>query len=64
MGYGNQVLLSHDRGWYDPSQPGGGIPKPFTYLSEVFIPKLMDLGFDAALLRQLTHQNPFRAFAR
>ena len=25
-GYGQQLLLSHDRGWYDPSQPGGGVP--------------------------------------
>ncbi len=39
-GLGHRLLLSHDRGWYDPSQPGGGIPKPFTYLSEVFLPKL------------------------
>ena len=27
-GFGDQLLLSHDHGWYDPSQPGGGIPKP------------------------------------
>jgi phosphotriesterase-related protein len=63
-GYGNQLMLSHDRGWYDPSQPGGGVPKPFTYISEVFIPKLKGLGIDQDLITQLTNMNPFRAFAR
>jgi phosphotriesterase-related protein len=63
-GYGNQLMLSHDRGWYDPSQPGGGVPKPFTYISEVFIPKLKGLGIDQDLIMQLTNMNPFRAFAR
>ena len=35
-GFGAQLLLSHDRGWYDPALPGGGQPKPYTYLSETF----------------------------
>jgi phosphotriesterase-related protein len=63
-GFGDQLLLSHDRGWYDPSQPSGGEAKPFTYLSEVFILKLHEIGLDEAALQQLTHINPFRAFAR
>ena len=37
-GLADQILLSHDRGWYDPAQPGGGTPKPFTYMSEVWLP--------------------------
>ena len=45
-GLGDRLLLSHDRGWYDPAQPGGGTPKPFTYLSEVFLPKLRAAGVD------------------
>jgi len=61
---GNQLMLSHDRGWYDPAQPGGGTPKPYTYLSEVFLPKLQSRGIDDATIRQLTHLNPFNAFAR
>jgi hypothetical protein len=28
-----------DRGWYDPAQPGGGEPKPYTYLVEEFLPQ-------------------------
>ena len=63
-GFGHRVLLSHDRGWYDPAQPGGGTPRPFTYISEQFLPKLRKAGVDAATIRQLTHTNPFRAFAR
>ncbi len=63
-GYGDQVMLSMDRGWYDPVQPGGGTPRPFTYLSEVFLPKLAAAGIDDRVLRTLTFENPFRAFAR
>lgn len=61
---GDRLLLSHDRGWYDPAQPGGGSPRPFTYISETFLPNLQEAGLDEATLRQLTHANPFRAFAR
>lgn len=63
-GFGHRLLLSHDRGWYDPSQPGGGTPKPFTHLSQVFLPRLRAAGIDDATIRQLTHVNPFEAFAR
>ncbi len=63
-GLGDHLLLSHDRGWYDPSRPGGGTPKPYTHLSRVLLPKLEAAGLDSATLRQLTHTNPFRAFAR
>jgi phosphotriesterase-related protein len=63
-GFGNQLLLSHDRGWYDPAQPGGGTPKPYTHLNEQLLPKLEQAGLDKRTLQQLTHTNPFRAFAR
>jgi phosphotriesterase-related protein len=63
-GLGERLLLSHDRGWYDPAQPGGGTPKPYTYISERFIPKLRDAGIDDTTIRLLVHDNPFRAFAR
>jgi phosphotriesterase-related protein len=63
-GYGDQLMLSHDRGWYDPSQPGGGEPLPFTYLNEVFLPKLRLTGIDEEIITQLTRNNPFTAFAR
>lgn len=63
-GLGGHLLLSHDRGWYDPAQPGGGSTRPYTYLSDRFLPKLRDAGVDDATIRQLTHANPYRAFAR
>ena len=63
-GLGEQLLLSQDRGWYDPALPGGGVPKPYTYLAEKFLPKLRASGVDEATIQQLTHTNPFQAFAR
>lgn len=63
-GYGKQMLLSHDMGWFDPAQPNGGVPKPYTHLSEVFLPKLRAAGVDEPTIVQLTHDNPFEAFAR
>lgn len=63
-GYEKQILLSHDRGWYDPSKPLGGVQKPFSYLSTTFLPKLQAAGFDEASIQTLTHDNPFWAFAR
>jgi phosphotriesterase-related protein len=63
-GLGHRLLLSHDRGWYDPARPGGGVPQPYTYLSESFLPKLRAAGVDEATIQQLTHTNPFLAFAR
>ena len=63
-GFGAQVMLSMDRGWYDPVQPGGENIQPYTYLSEVFLPKLRAAGADEATIQMLTVANPFRAFAR
>jgi phosphotriesterase-related protein len=63
-GFGGQVLLSHDRGWYTPAEPGGGIPKPFTYLIETFLPHLRAAGVYEEDIRRMTVHNPFRALAR
>ena len=63
-GLEDQLLLSQDRGWYDPALPGGGVPQPYTYLTEQFLPKLRAAGVDEATIHKLTHSNPYRAFAR
>ena len=63
-GFGHRLLLSHDRGWYDPSKPGGGVPQPYTYLVEHFLPKLRAAGVDEGTIIQLTQTNPFQAYAR
>lgn len=59
-----QMLLSHDAGWYDPAQPKGGTPKPYTPLSTTILPLLRTAGVSEADIVQLTHANPFDAFAR
>ena len=63
-GFGHRLLLSQDRGWYDPSQPGGGPVKPFTYLVDHFLPKLRKSGISEAWIQQLMVVNPFAAYAR
>jgi phosphotriesterase-related protein len=63
-GFGGQLLLSHDRGWYSPAEPGGGTPKPFTYLFETFLPSLRAAGVNEENIRRMTANNPFRALAR
>lgn len=63
-GLEGRVLLSQDRGWFDPAQPRGGTPLPFTALPERFLPRLAAEGIDAETISLLMRDNPFRAFAR
>ncbi len=63
-GQGERLLLSHDRGWYDPAQAGGGVPMPYTHLVESFLPALQAAGVEEAVITRLTEDNPFEAFAR
>jgi phosphotriesterase-related protein len=63
-GLGDSLLLSQDRGMYDPAQPGGGTPRPYTYLAEQFLPRLRATGVEDTTIRKLTETNPFAAFAR
>jgi phosphotriesterase-related protein len=62
-GLGGRILLSQDRGSYDPALPGGGTPRAYTYLGERFLPRLQAAGVDDAEIIGLTHRNPFDAFA-
>lgn len=63
-GYREQILLSHDRGWFDPSKPGGGEQKRFTYISKTFLPNLKEAGVADKDIHQLIAINPFNAYAR
>jgi phosphotriesterase-related protein len=63
-GLGGRLLVSHDLGWYDPAQPGGGTPRPWTHLFGVLLARLAADGVPAATLSALTRDNPFAAFAR
>ncbi|WP_226021969.1 phosphotriesterase family protein [Halomicrobium salinisoli] len=61
--HGDRLLLSQDRGWYDPSEPEGGEQRPYTYLPETFLPKLRERVGEETVER-LTQDNPFDAYAR
>jgi phosphotriesterase-related protein len=63
-GLEDRLLLSQDRGWYDPSEPGGGEQRPYTHLCESLLPKLRSAGISEETVSALTRENPFRAFAR
>ena len=65
-GWVNQILLSHDAGWYEPGQPGGvpaGGMRGYTALIENFIPQLRANGISETVIHQLTVTNPARAMA-
>jgi phosphotriesterase-related protein len=65
-GYIDNILLSHDAGWYDPGssngEPEGGI-RGFTSLVEDFIPALTSRGVSKEEINQITQGNPSRAFS-
>jgi phosphotriesterase-related protein len=66
QGFSSQILLSHDAGWYEPGQPEGkpsGGVRGFTTLVEEFLPLLRDRGVGKDAIRQITSENPFKAFA-
>lgn len=66
-GYANNILLSHDAGWYQPGQPDGIPPecprRGYTTLIDEFIPRLRERGVSDETIHQLTVANPARAFA-
>ncbi len=65
-GCSENLLLSHDAGWFQPGKPGGqpehGI-RGYTTLLDSFIPQLRELGADESLIDSLTINNPRRVFA-
>jgi phosphotriesterase-related protein len=61
-GFLDQVLLSHDAGWYNVGQKGGGTFRDYNYLLGIFVHLLPKHGFTAMEIRKLTVENPARAF--
>jgi phosphotriesterase-related protein len=59
-----RILLSHDMGWYNPAEHGGGMPHPYTYLPQIFLPQLSAAGISERHIREMTVTNPFSAFSR
>jgi phosphotriesterase-related protein len=65
-GFVENILLSHDAGWYQPGQPGGqpeGGIRGYTALVDTFLPTLRERGVSDDIIRQLTWINPAQAFA-
>jgi phosphotriesterase-related protein len=65
-GFINQLLLSHDAGWYNPARPDG-LPddgyRGYTALTKNFIPALLQRGVTQEQIDLITIQNPANAFA-
>ncbi|MDO8539080.1 MAG: hypothetical protein Q7S40_01455 [Opitutaceae bacterium] len=59
----SHVLVSQDAGWYRPGEPDGGVFRDYELLFRAFIPALKERGFTDGEIRQLTVENPARAFA-
>jgi phosphotriesterase-related protein len=65
-GFIDQILLSHDAGWYDPSRADGRPEHGFrgyAALTRDFIPELLKRGVCEEQVRQITVKNPAKAFA-
>ena len=65
-GFIDQLLLSHDAGWYNPARPDGlpeGGYQGYTALAREFIPALLRRGISEEQIRRITVENPARAFA-
>lgn len=62
-GYLNQVLISHDAGWYKPEEADGGTFRGFTGIFTDLIPALENLGFTREDIHVLLEVNPRNAFA-
>jgi phosphotriesterase-related protein len=63
LAYGavDQMLLSHDAGWYHVGEPDGGSVRPFTYLMNEFVPALRARGIGQEVIDRLLIANPARA---
>jgi phosphotriesterase-related protein len=58
----DQVLISHDAGWYDVGEPGGGGFRHYNDIHLRLIPALVNNGFTEEEIERLLSANPARAF--
>lgn len=61
-GFLDQILISHDAGWYDPAKAHGGEFQPYTQIFEKLMPELNARGFTKEDWDLLLIQNPKKAF--
>lgn len=62
-GYADQLLLSHDAGWYQVGEKRGGEVHDYQYIPTRFVEQMRTTGFEEVLIRRLTVKNPARAFS-
>ncbi len=66
-GYTDNLLLSHDAGWYNPGAPDGSPGadgyRGYTALFDTFIPALQARGVTEEQIHQITVVNPAKAYA-
>lgn len=64
-GFTSQLLISHDAGWYTVGEPRGGESKirPYTYIIESLIPRLIKEGVNEDIINSILIDNPARAFS-
>jgi phosphotriesterase-related protein len=61
-GFLNQILISHDAGWYDPQKDVQKI-QPYTPIFKTLLPLLRSKGFTEDEITLLISVNPSRAYA-
>lgn len=60
-GFGNQIMLSHDRNrWYEMRWSGNS---GYCHIFEDFLPRLRDLGVTEEQIKAIQVDNPARAFS-
>jgi predicted metal-dependent phosphotriesterase family hydrolase len=66
-GYGDQIIIGSDTGWYDPGYPGEEVSWPgsqdYNSILE-FADWMAAEGVSPALIEKLMHDNPFAAYSR
>jgi phosphotriesterase-related protein len=59
----NRVIISHDAGWYDAGEPGGGGYRGYGDIHSHLVPALIASGFTGEEIERLISGNPAAAFA-
>lgn len=62
-GFLNQILISHDAGWYDVGEPAGGDFRGYTDIFDDLLPALSERKFTDEDIHQLLVLNPRQAFS-
>ncbi len=65
MGFIDQILISHDAGWYTINEKGGAKERirPYTDISLKLLPQLYKKGCSADIEKKLLIENPRRIFS-